>query len=289
MPDNLDLSAAPLLALPDHAVVTFQGPDAAAFAHAQFANDVTALAPGQWQWNAWLTPKGRVIALFALLRLDAETLWAVLPDLPVEDFITPLQRFVFRRKLKITARPDLRVAGTVGTAAGAEGARFGERDGALWLDRSSERGARSWWIGQAESTQASTDSGDWLIQDLRDGIPRLPADQREQWTPQQLSLDRLQAYSVKKGCYPGQEIVARTHFLGKAKRGLRLLHSQTPLANGAAVSDGSRDLGEVICTSSTAAGEHWALAVMPLEEIAAALSVDATPVVEHALPGGLAR
>jgi len=289
LPDNLDLSAAPLLALPDHAVVTFQGPDAAAFAHAQFANDVTALAPGQWQWNAWLTPKGRVIALFALLRLDAETLWAVLPDLPAEDFVTPLQRFVFRRKLKISARADLRVAGAIGTASQAHGARIGERDGALWLDRGSELGARSWWIGPAESAPASTDTGEWLSQDLRDGVPRLPAAQREQWTPQQLSLDRLQAYSVKKGCYPGQEIVARTHFLGKAKRGLRLLHAQTPLANGAAVSDGSRDLGEVICTSSLAATEHWALAVMPLEEIAGALSVDATPVVELALPGGLAR
>src|SRR5690606_25505940 len=56
--------------------------------------------------------------------------------------------------------------------------------------------------------------------DLAHGLPRLDAEPAGQWTPQQLSLDRLRAYSVKKGCYPGQEIVARTHFLGQAKRGV---------------------------------------------------------------------
>ena len=63
--------------------------------------------------------------------------------------------------------------------------------------------------------------------DLEHGLPRLPASQAEHWTPQQLSLERLGAFSVKKGCYPGQEIVARTHFLGKAKRGLALLEGSS--------------------------------------------------------------
>ena len=63
---NLSPTTPPVFSLPDHALVTLEGPDAMAFAHAQFANDVAALAPGCWQWNAWLTPKGRVIAVFAL-------------------------------------------------------------------------------------------------------------------------------------------------------------------------------------------------------------------------------
>ena len=65
---NLSPTTPPVFSLPDHALVTLEGPDAVAFAHAQFANDVAALAPGCWQWNAWLTPKGRVIAVFALAR-----------------------------------------------------------------------------------------------------------------------------------------------------------------------------------------------------------------------------
>ena len=60
----------------------------------------------------------------------------------------------------------------------------------------------------------------WLADDLAHGLPRLDESQREAWTPQMLSLERLHAFSLKKGCYPGQEIVARTHYLGQAKRAL---------------------------------------------------------------------
>src|SRR3546814_1507710 len=69
-----------MFALPDHHLVTRRGHDAAAFAQAQFMSDVAALADGDWQWSGWLMPKGRVIALFALLRADAETIALVLHD-----------------------------------------------------------------------------------------------------------------------------------------------------------------------------------------------------------------
>ena len=77
-------------------------------------------------------------------------------------------------------------------------------------------------IGAAPSTPDAPACDRWAAIDLAHGLPRLADAQSGQWTPQQLSLDRLRAYSVKKGCYPGQEIVARTHFLGQAKRGLVL-------------------------------------------------------------------
>ena len=83
---NLSPTTPPVFSLPDHALVTLEGPDAMAFAHAQFANDVAALAPGCWQWNAWLTPKGRVIAVFALARPAEDRVWLVLPDHPADLF-----------------------------------------------------------------------------------------------------------------------------------------------------------------------------------------------------------
>src|SRR3546814_1959230 len=64
-------------------------------------SDVAALAEGNWQWSGWLMPKGRVIALFALLRADAETIALVLPDADSAQFTAQLQRFVFRSKLAI--------------------------------------------------------------------------------------------------------------------------------------------------------------------------------------------
>ncbi|MEE7565645.1 folate-binding protein, partial [Xanthomonas sp. Kuri4-3] len=78
MPDNLDTAASTLAPLPGHEVIRLQGPDAVAFAQAQFANDVPALAVGRWQWSAWLTAKGRVIALFQLYRATEDALMLVL-------------------------------------------------------------------------------------------------------------------------------------------------------------------------------------------------------------------
>ncbi|MEO6364666.1 MAG: folate-binding protein, partial [Luteimonas sp.] len=77
MTDNPHAAEPLVFALPDHHVVSITGRDATAFAQAQFMNDVAALAVGHWQWNGWLTPKGRVIALFALLKVEGETLLLV--------------------------------------------------------------------------------------------------------------------------------------------------------------------------------------------------------------------
>ena len=101
MADNLNLIPQGFGSLHDMQYVRLSGPDAVAFAHAQFANDVQALAIGQWQWNAWLTAKGRVIAIFALLREDDAHLLMLLPDGNAAEIATQLSRFVFRRKLKI--------------------------------------------------------------------------------------------------------------------------------------------------------------------------------------------
>ncbi|HEY5972825.1 MAG TPA: folate-binding protein, partial [Pseudoxanthomonas sp.] len=127
----------------------------------------------------------------------------------------------------------------------------------------------------------------WRDIDLRHGVPRLDASQREQWTPQQLSLERLRAFSVKKGCYPGQEIVARTHFLGKVKRGLALFEAGSPIASGMEVGDGNRAIGSVV---STCNGEHHlALAVLPLDREAVALEADGIALREMPLSDGLQR
>ncbi len=288
MADNLSRTSTPAFALADHAVIALEGPEAVAFAHAQFANDVAALAVGQWQWNAWLTPKGRVIALFLLARVTEDRLSLVLPDYPAAVFATALQRFVFRRKLKVIVADGVQVVGRFAHPMLAEGARIGQVDGDIELDLGGEHGPRTLRLSPTpDITVDAAMTLAWRHYDLRHGVPRLPEAQREQWTPQQLSLERLPAFSVKKGCYPGQEIVARTHFLGKAKRGLALLASPAALDAGAMVSDGVRDIGEVVC--ALPAPDPVALAVLPLERDAASLSVQGQAVTEHPLLGGLAR
>jgi tRNA-modifying protein YgfZ len=288
LPDNLPVSAAPFFALPDHAVVALDGPDATAFAQAQFANDVAALPPGNWQWNAWLTPKGRVIAVFALLKLAEDRVLLLLADTDAGEFAAQLQRFVFRRKLKIAAAHDLQVSGAFDKPDSAGSARIGQIGEAIELDYGSDQQPRTVRVAPAvdELTEPVLQAR-WFAQDLHAGLPRLPTEQREQWTPQQLSLERLQAFSVKKGCYPGQEIVARTHFLGKAKRGLALFETDATPATGDTVSDGSKPLGQIV--SVLPASPSLALAVLPLEREPGPLSVDGAQLWEIALLDGLAR
>lgn len=259
--------------LPDHRLVALRGPDAVRFAHAQFMSDVAALADGQWQWSGWLTPKGRVVALFALLRLDAERVWLVLPDAEPDGFATQLRRFVFRSKVVVEARADLQAGGAFAAPLQARGnVLAGGADAGFELDMGGDGGARVLRVGAA--AHADTDDAlhaRWRVADLAHGLPRLEASQVDRWTPQQLSLEWLRGFSVKKGCYPGQEIVARTHFLGKAKRGLVLLAGDAPFEVG--VDD--------IVSAASDGTQHLGLAVRPMER-------EPDP-RERPLSGGLAR
>jgi folate-binding protein YgfZ len=279
-------------ALRGHRVLTLEGRDATAFAQAQFMNDVAVLEPGHWQWNGWLTPKGRVIALFALLKLDGQTLWLLLPDADPVDLAAQLQRFVFRSKVRIAAGETWRVDAALQASEWASGAHFvGDAAAGVELDMSAGGGGRSLRIVAIEESGIEIDAGfeeAWAVEDLGHGLPRLPPSQSGLWTPQQLSLEWLRAYSIKKGCYPGQEIVARTHFLGQAKRGVALLEADAPVAIGAEVRDPSRVLGSVVSVAQ--AGAIWRLlAVLPLEREGALTLGDGIPARERALAGGLQR
>lgn len=289
MADNLSRTNTSVFALPDHAVIALEGPEAVAFAHAQFANDVVALPAGQWQWNAWLTPKGRVIALFLLVKVADEQLKLVLPDHPADAFAAALQRYVFRRKLKIAVADDWRASGAFALPAQARDAQVAVSGEGIELDMGGDGGPRT--LRLSPSPAAPLDPARqraWFDFDLRHGVPRLPASQREQWTPQQLSLDRLRAFSVKKGCYPGQEIVARTHFLGKAKRGLRLFSIQGEVADGSAVRGADADVGEVIAHAANG-DDTVLLAVLPVEHTGEGLAVGGSPLRPEPMLGGLGR
>jgi hypothetical protein len=292
MHDKLQVVSGPILALPDHHVIALSGRDAIAFAQAQFMSDIGALSNGQWQWSGWLTPKGRVIALFALLRLDDETLWLVLPDADPANVADRLKGFVFRSKVSLDVRDELAVAGRFGQPDSAQGHAFAVLpDGTIELDMGGDAGPRSLRILPEDAQGPNVDANaeaQWRMFDLAHGLPRLSGPQVEHWTPQQLSLERLQAYSVRKGCYPGQEIVARTHFLGKAKRGLTLIASDDALAAGQSLRQGDATLGTIIATGTHGA-RSLALAVTPLDREAGPLDVDGVAVLEQPLRDGLAR
>jgi folate-binding protein YgfZ len=246
-------------------VVEFEGRDAGAFLQAQLMNDVRDLADGDWQWSGWLTPKGRVVALGILLRHTEHRFWLLLPDYPAARLADELRRYVFRSKLGLALRDDLVLLGTLEHDSRSMPEQFA-------LSLGGERRRTLWVSSETSGINAPVDAKHWAMLDLAQGLPRLAQDALPGFTPQMLGLDRLRAFSVKKGCYPGQEIVARTHFLGKAKRGLQRLTGTSPTHTGEALhEDGGPSAGEVLC-AATFEGHTEALAVLPLDREFAALT-----------------
>ncbi len=299
MHDKSQAAPDPAVALPGYRVVALEGRDAATFAQAQFMNDVNGLQPGHWHWNGWLTPKGRVLGLFALLKWSDQKLWLLCPDADPVALAEGLKRFLFRSKVTVEVRDDLRVDGRFALPDVARGNSFdGDEESGVELDMGAEGGARCLRVRASAAATRDADAGDvavreglearWTLFDLEHGLPRLPVSQIERWTPQQLSLERLHAFSVKKGCYPGQEIVARTHFLGKAKRGLALLESDMAMAVDQEVRSGDAVLGRVV-TCANAGERHVALAVLPLGREDSALNIDGKAVRGSTFKGDLAR
>lgn len=213
--------------------LSIEGPDARAFAHAQFSSTVSSLAVGQWQFSAWLDPHGRVRALFQLARLADERYLLLLRGGDAASMADALRRFVFRSKLDVTALPP-RALATGPTLALHTAIDDGESV-SFGCDTHSLR---------VIASGAGDDA--WRLPQLRAGWPWLPARQLDELLPPALSLQRLHAVAIDKGCYPGQEIVARLHFRGGHKRHLhRVTLSQAVVAGDTLRRDG-REVGCVL-------------------------------------------
>ena len=277
-------------ALPGFSLLACTGPEAAAFLQAQTMNDVRTLAPGRWQWNGWLSAKGRVQALFALWQRRDEDFLAILPDFPAFELQPLLQRYVFRSKLRLAVEDGMEVRGALATAAGAGTRDEAIADGPGWrFDFGGEGLARQLLLvpsGDGSAEDAPGFEAAWREADLELGLPRLDAQQREAWTPQMLSLQRLQAFSLAKGCYPGQEIVARTHYLGQAKRELALLAGEGMAAGGTVADAEGRNLGTIV---STARAGGLALAVLQAGRDSGPVDAGGSRAKEMLLREGLRR
>lgn len=237
----------PRAVLPEVNCLLIEGPDGRRFAHAQFSGDVESLAQGQWQWNAWLDAQGRVQALMHLADLGGERLLAILRGGNAEETRAGLARYVFRAKASVTARIFS------GHAGGA--LPMGRVDAGPHGDIAIGCGDRSLWL-KAPDTQVDPEAANaWRLADIRAGWPVLPAGDA-QFLPPALSLERLGAVSLDKGCYPGQEIVARLHYRGGHKFGLYRLRGPAPLEPGAAMqADAAGPVRVLDCASADGAVE----------------------------------
>jgi folate-binding protein YgfZ len=246
-------------------LVEFAGNDAIPFAQAQFSSDVAQLAVGAWHWSAWLDAQGRVRHLFALLRPDTERLLAWLPRGRASELATGLSPYIFRSRLSISVLPDLHLHDAQASIP-APGTIGPDADGwAIGLP-----GTRSALLARAAAGAVADTNrlATWQLADVDLGMPWVDSEVQAQFTAQALGLDRLGAFSVAKGCYPGQEVVARLHFRGGNKRSCWQLRVDDgmPLPPGTRLisADGSPQ-GTVLHAARVDEGSSRALAVLPID------------------------
>jgi len=223
-----------------------EGADAMTFAQSQFSSDVKALSVGQWQFSAWLDAQGRVSALFHLARIADDAFLLLLRGGHAAQLAQSLQRFVFRAKLKLTALP----ARTLGTGSALDTRTF-HHEGDSYI----------YGCGTHSLVIGSTSDERWRSLQLREGWPWLPADTLGEMLPQAISLERLQAVAFDKGCYPGQEIVARLHYRGGLKRHMHCVVLSPSLTGGTVLRQNGKIIGQLLDAVADELGTV-ALAVM---------------------------
>jgi tRNA-modifying protein YgfZ len=205
-------------------ILRFIGADALPFLQGQVSNDTQPLSEGTPVLAAYSTPQGRVLALIYLLPHSSGVI-AILPREILLSTMERMRKYILRAKVRIEDAADLVVAGQFGTAR-LEVSRYVERDG-MGVAPVGHDENRHWIIGPPEKIAAPADAAAarrieeaWRLADIRAGLPQVYAATSEAFVAQMLNLDLLDGISFSKGCYTGQEIIARTQHLGRIKRRL---------------------------------------------------------------------
>lgn len=274
-------------------LIAVTGPDAMAFLQGQLTNDVRELSARHTQLSGYCSPKGRMLASFRVFRIG-ETIYLQLPHHGVDALVQRLRMFLLRSKATVEkAGDDLVAIGIAGECA--EGllrehfAALPAQAGAMAC--SAELVAirvpgpvpRFEILGPAPAMTSLWDQlatgatvvnpPYWALLDIRAGIPSVFPETADAFVPQMANMQLIDGVSFTKGCYAGQEVVARMQYLGKLKRRMYLaeVSTDTPPRPGDELhADGSRSEqagGRVVDARRNADGRYELLAVV---EIAAA-------------------
>ncbi len=272
-----------LIHLTDYACLTVSGEDATSFLQGQLSNDVNAIGANAGQLTSLNTAKGRVMAMIRLLRTDEAT-FLVLPTALAESVAAHLSRFVLRARARIVQTSN-RIYGLVtGGEPAPTGADLailalpGKPSLHLVIDLDPTRKAPP-LAGCPEVSRKR-----WEQLEIEAGIPEVFAATRERFVAQMINLDLVGGISFTKGCYVGQEIIARSHHLGRIKRRMGLFRSAVDAAPGDPVWAGGRQVGSVVRSVATAPGTSLLLATLPADAVNPGLSENGPVLEPAALP-----
>lgn len=272
-------------------VINVQGMDAASFLQGQLSNDILKLNGTHSQLSAYCNPKGRILSIFRLFRYD-DGFMLLLPAELQERVMQRLHSHVLRAKVTLQLNERLKRIGIAGPAATAIlREHFGavpdingraSHDGVTllgipgphprFLILANTTAAQTLWGAAVGATPVGMSVWSWL--DIMAGLPTIYSQTYEAFVPQMVNLDLLGGISFDKGCYSGQEIIARLHYLGRLKQ--RMFRAHAPAGHAPAPADAiyapdvdTQAIGQVV-DAQLAAGEGCdLLAVINLAAIEA--------------------
>jgi folate-binding protein YgfZ len=235
-----DLAAGFVAVVSDLGTIAVTGEDAASFLHNQLTNDVEHLGSGEVRLAGYCSPKGRLQATFVMWR-DAESIYLQLPRQLQPALQKRLTMFVLRAKAKLSDAGTGKVVLGLGGAAAPTALRqhFDDLPEAPYRKVDTLLGTLvrvadafgapryEWILSSADAVAvlpalrtalALGGNQAWELSAIRAGVPQITTRTQEQFVPQMINFELLGGVNFKKGCYPGQEIVARSQYLGKLKR-----------------------------------------------------------------------
>ena len=252
---DLKFSPSGMLTPPDWGLILAEGPDTGTFLQGQLTNDVLLLPVGQARFAGYCSAKGRLMASFIVLKISNEKFLMICHKDLLQATVKRLSMFVMRAKVKLSdATQQYELRGFLGEAAekacpalvtepswraSTEGEHSFIKLHSARSDAMSV--ARLLWVGSKEhpNTQAFVSQStpivsdaEWQLAEVLSGISMVQTVTSEAFVPQMLNYESVEGVSFKKGCYPGQEVVARSQFRGTLKRRAYIVSSQSPLQVG---------------------------------------------------------
>lgn len=267
----------------DHlGVIRVRGEDRAEFLQGQLTQDLEEVTPTQTRLWGWNNPKGRLLLTGQAVETGDGT-WLIVPGELIDAAVARLRLFVLRAKVQIDC-PSYRVVGLApGPAATlidglalSSSIDVAATDGDRCAARVIGDPSRALLAGPPDSLPTTEDPRDaeaWELADVRAGLPSIAGATAEAFVPQMINLDLVGGISFTKGCYVGQEVVARTHNLGRIKRRMFRFAAAMPADPGNEVVDAEGGKAGVVVRCAPAEEGHELLAVVQLSELARELFV----------------
>ena len=304
---HLKFSPSGLLTPQHWGLILVEGPDAGTFLQGQLTNDVLLLPVGQARFAGYCSAKGRLLASFVVLKLSPDKYLMVCHQDLLQAMVKRLSMFVMRAKLKLSDASTLYdIRGLLGETA--ELACPALKEAAPW-HALQEGGTffvklhnahiaetevqRLIWLGlkgDASSTaflnhkHPSITAEQWLLAEVLSGISMVQTATAEAFVPQMLNYESVGGVSFKKGCYPGQEVVARSQFRGTLKRRAFIVSCPAPMQVGQEIFS-SEDAEQACGMVSSASNFEFLEGQAPEWWGIASLQISAT---EHSLELGSA-